>query len=138
MSGGEGRRGALIAIVSTVGFFTLLAVAITHAPGWPEVRRTFFDWGQFKDSLPEISRAFLLNVKIFSIAEVFILVFALLVAIMRSLPGPAALPLRLVGISYAVFFFSIKTILVIAMLGFGAPAFRLKHIPLSTTFLGLV
>jgi polar amino acid transport system permease protein len=138
MSGGEGRRAVLIAVASTVGFFTLLALAITHAPGWPEVRRTFFDWGQFRDSMPEISRAFLLNVKIFSIAEVFILVFALLIAILRSLPGPAALPLRLVGIAYADFFRGVPTILVIAMLGFGAPALRLKHIPLSTTFWGIV
>ena len=37
MSGAEGRRGALIATLSTVVFFTLLAVLITHAPGWPEV-----------------------------------------------------------------------------------------------------
>ena len=138
MSGGEGRRGAAIAVVSTVAVFTVLALLITHAPGWPEVRRTFFDWGQFKGSLPEISRAFLLNVKIFSIAEVFILVFALLLAVLRSLPGPAALPLRLVGIAYADFFRGVPTILVIAMLGFGAPALRLKHIPLSTTFWGIV
>src|SRR5437660_7624668 len=138
MSGGEGSRAVVIAVVSTVGFFTLLALAITHAPGWPEVRRTFFDWGQFKSSLPEISRAFLLNVKIFSIAEVFILVFALLLAVIRSIPGPAALPLRLVGIAYADFFRGVPTILVIAMLGFGAPALRLKHVPLSTTFWGIV
>ena len=138
MSGGEGRRAILVAIVSTVVFFTLLGVAITHAPGWPEVRRTFFDWGQFKNSMPEISRAFLLNVKIFSIAEAFILVFALLLAVIRSLPGPAALPLRLVGIAYADFFRGVPTILVIAMLGFGAPALRLKHVPLSTTFWGIV
>jgi polar amino acid transport system permease protein len=138
MSGGEGRRAILVAIVSTVVFFTLVALAITHAPGWPEVRRTFFDWGQFKDSLPEISRAFLLNVKIFCIAEAFILVFALLLAVLRSLPGPAALPLRLVGIAYADFFRGVPTILVIAMLGFGAPALRLKHVPLSTTFWGIV
>jgi polar amino acid transport system permease protein len=138
MSGGEGRRGVVIASASTILFFTLLLVAITHAPGWPEVRRTFFDWGQFKNSLPEISRAFLLNVKIFSIAEVFILVFALLLAILRSLPGPAALPLRLLGIGYADFFRGVPTILVIAMLGFGAPALRLKHVPLSTTFWGIV
>src|SRR2546429_8956603 len=109
MSGGEGRRGVLIAVVSTVGFFTLLALAITHAPGWPEVRTTFLDWGQFKDSLPEISRAFLLNVKIFCISEVFILLFALVIAIMRGLPGPAALPLRIVGIAYADFFRGVPT-----------------------------
>jgi polar amino acid transport system permease protein len=138
MSGGEGRRSIVIAIVSTVAFFTLLGVLITHAPGWPEVRRTFFDWDQFKDSLPEISRAFLLNVKIFCIAEAFILVFALLLAVLRSLPGPAALPLRLLGIAYADFFRGVPTILVIAMLGFGAPALQIEWIPLSTTFWGIV
>ena len=137
-SGGGAGRSLVIAVVSTVAFFTLLAVVITHAPGWPEVRRTFLDWGEFKSSFPEIARAFLLNVKIFCIAEVLILVFALMVAILRSLPGPAALPLRIVGIAYADFFRGVPTILVIAMLGFGAPALQLNAVPTSTTFWGIV
>jgi polar amino acid transport system permease protein len=128
---------AATAVVSTVVVFGLLAFAISHAPGWPEVRRTFFDWGEFRASLPEIARAFLLNVKIFCIAEVLILVFALVIAIFRSVPGPAALPLRLVGIAYADFFRGVPTILVIAILGFGAPALQL-NIPTSTTFWGIV
>ena len=134
----DGRRGALIATVSTVVFFTALALLITHAPGWPEVRQTFFDWGQFKSSFPEVARAFLLNVKMFCIAEVFILVFALVIAILRSLPGPAALPLRIVGIAYADFFRGVPTILVIAALGFGAPALQLQGVPTSVTFWGIV
>jgi len=137
-SGAEGRRGALIATISTVLFFTALALLITHAPGWPEVKSTFFDWDEFKASLPEVSRAFLLNVKMFCIAEVLILIFALLLAVMRSLPGPAALPLRMLGIAYADFFRGVPTILVIAMLGFGAPALQLKSVPTSTTFWGIV
>jgi len=137
-SGTEGRRGALIAIGSTVLVFTVLVLVVTHAPGWPEVRKTFFDWDQFKDSFPDIVRAFGLNVKIFLIAEAFILVFALLLAVIRSLPGPAALPLRILGIAYADFFRGVPTILVIAMLGFGAPALQIQGIPLSTTFWGIV
>ena len=137
-SGGDGRRSVAIALLSTVVFFVAVAVAITHAPGWPEVRRQFFDWGEFKAPFPEVARAFLLNVKIFCIAEGFILVFALLLAVMRNLPGPAALPLRMLGIAYADFFRGVPTILVIAMLGFGAPALQLKGIPLSTTFWGIV
>ena len=129
---------AATAAVSTVVVFGLLAFAITHAPGWPEVRQTFLDWGQFKATLPEISRAFLLNVKMFCIAEVFILVFALLIAVLRSLPGPAALPLRILGIAYADFFRGVPTILVIATLGFGAPALQLQGVPRSTTFWGIV
>jgi polar amino acid transport system permease protein len=113
-------------------------VVITHAPGWPEVKRTFFDWKEFKASLPEIARAFKLNVRIFCIAEVFILAFALLLAVLRSLPGPVFFPFRLLAIAYADFFRGVPTILVIALLGFGAPALQLKAVPTSTTFWGIV
>jgi len=102
------------------------------------VKRTFFDWDQFKDSMPEIARAFLLNVKMFCIAEVFILVFALVLAVLRSLPGPVFFPLRAIAIVYADFFRGVPTILVIAVLGFGAPALQLQNVPLSTTFWGIV
>src|SRR5207302_7534173 len=132
MSGGEGSRGLAIALASTVVVFALLGLAITHAPGWPEVRRTFFDRHEFAASMPEISRAFLLNVKMFCIAEAFILVFALLLAVLRSLPGPVAFPLRVLGIAYADFFRGVPTILVIALLGFGATALQHRHVPLST------
>jgi polar amino acid transport system permease protein len=138
ISGGEGSRAVAIAVLSTVVFFTVLVILITHAPGWPEVKRTFFDWGQFKDSMPEIASAFLLNVKMFCIAEAFILVFALLLAVIRSLRGPVFFPARALGIAYADFFRGVPTILVIALLGFGAPALQLKHVPLSTTFWGIV
>jgi polar amino acid transport system permease protein len=136
--GGGGRRGVVVALASTVVFFVLLGFAITRAPGWAEVRRTFFDWGYFKDSFPEIARAFLLNVKIFSIAEVFILVFALVLAVVRGLPGPVFFPLRALAIVYADFFRGVPTILVIALLGFGAPGLGLSGVPTSTTFWGIV
>jgi polar amino acid transport system permease protein len=135
---GEGRGGVVVAVISTVVVFGLLAFLITRAPGWPEVRRTFFDWGEFKASFPEIARAFKLNVKIFCIAEVFILAFALLIAVLRSLPGPVFFPLRLIAIVYADFFRGVPTILVIAVLGFGAPGLQLKGVPTSIVFWGIV
>ena len=88
--------------------------------------------------MPEIARAFKLNVKIFCIAEVFILIFALLLAVIRSLPGPVFFPLRALAIVYADFFRGVPTILVIALLGFGAPALQLSGVPTSTTFWGIV
>jgi polar amino acid transport system permease protein len=127
-----------IATLSTIVFFVVVAVAITHAPGWPEVRSTFFDWGQFKSTFPEILHAFKLNVKIFCIAEVFILVFALFIAVLRSLPGPVFFPLRALAIVYTDLFRGIPTILVIAMLGFGAPALGLSYLPKSVIFWGIV
>jgi polar amino acid transport system permease protein len=138
LDAGGDARSVGIALASTICFFVLIGFAITHAPGWHEVRRTFFDWGEFHRSLPEISRAFLLNVKIFCIAEVLILVVALIVAVIRSLPGPVFFPLRALAIAYADFFRGVPTILVIAILGFGAPALSLKGVPTSTTFWGIV
>jgi polar amino acid transport system permease protein len=137
-SGGDGRRSVAIALLSTVVFVAIIVVAITHAPGWSEVRSTFFDWNEFKSTFPGILSAFKLNVKIFMIAEVFILIFALLLAVLRSLPGPVFFPLRAMAIVYADLFRGIPTILVIAVLGFGAPALGLSYIPTSTTFWGIV
>jgi polar amino acid transport system permease protein len=137
-SGVEGRRGVAVALGSSVIFVVLVGIVITHSPGWDEVKRTFFDWDVFKDSLPEIADAFKLNVKIFCIAEVFILAFALVLAVVRSLPGPVFFPLRALAIAYADFFRGVPTILVIALLGFGAPALQVKGIPTSVTFWGIV
>jgi polar amino acid transport system permease protein len=137
-SGGDGRRSVVVAMLSTVVFVALVVVAITHAPGWSEVQSTFFDWGEFKATFPGILSAFKLNVKIFMIAEVFILILALFLAVLRSLPGPVFFPLRAMAIVYADLFRGIPTILVIAVLGFGAPALGLSYIPTSTTFWGIV
>jgi polar amino acid transport system permease protein len=137
-SGGRNRRNVAIALVSTVVFFALVVVLVTHAPGWPAVREQFFNWAEFKRTFPEVARAFVLNIKIFCIAEVFILVFALFLAVLRSLPGPVFFPIRAMAIVYADVFRGIPTILVIAMLGFGAPALGLSHIPTSVTFWGIV
>ena len=72
------------------------------------------------------------------IAEAFILVFALLLAVLRSLPGPVFFPIRALAIAYADFFRGVPTILVIALLGFGAPALAIEGVPTSTTFWGIV
>jgi polar amino acid transport system permease protein len=137
-SGGDGRRSAAVAIASSALFLLVVGFAITRAPGWDEVKSTFFDWGNFKDSFPEIARAFKLNVKIFLIAEVFILIFALVLAVFRSLPGPVFFPLRALAIVYADFFRGVPTILVIALLGFGAPALQVQGVPTSVIFWGIV
>jgi polar amino acid transport system permease protein len=77
-------------------------------------------------------------VKIFLIAEPIILVLALGVAVLRSLPGPAFFPFRLMAIVYADVFRGVPTILVILVLGFGMPALGLSWLPSSETFWGTV
>ena len=130
----EGARGVAIALLSTVVFVTVVVVAVTQSPGWPEVHRVFFDWHDISSSFPEIARAFVLNVKVFLACEVFILAFALLIAVLRGLPGPVFFPLRALAIIYADLARGVPTILVIALLGFGAPALQLQGVPTSRVF----
>jgi polar amino acid transport system permease protein len=89
-------------------------------------------------TFPGIASAFVLNVKIFAISEPLILAIALALAVIRSLPGPVFFPLRALAIAYADFFRGLPTILVITLLGFGAPALGLSGVPTSTTFWGIV
>ncbi len=76
--------------------------------------------------------------KIFCIAEAIILVTALALAVLRSLPGPVFFPIRVLAIAYADFFRGVPTILVIAMLGFGAPVLGISGVPRSTFFWAVV
>ena len=55
---GEGAKGVAIALLSTAVFVTVVVVAVTQSSGWPEVKRSFFDWGDISNSFPDIARAF--------------------------------------------------------------------------------
>jgi polar amino acid transport system permease protein len=133
LGGGAGRNVA-IATVSTIVFFAIGALIVVNSPGWPEVKQKFFDPTDFRESLSPIAHGFVLNIKMFCIAEVLILVFALLLAVLRSLPGPVFFPVRLLAIVYTDLFRGVPTILVVLLLGFGAPSLDLTGVPTSYTF----
>ena len=130
LGGPGGRRSLAIAAVSTVVFFGGLALVVVNSPGWPEVRESFFYWPEFKESFPDILEQFGTNVKLFLIAEVFILAWALVLAVLRSLPGP----LRFLSAAYTDVFRGIPTILLIFLLGFGVPALQITGVPNSVFF----
>lgn len=111
---------------------------MTQSAGWERFKAYFFDWELYRESLPEIADAFLINVKIFLIAEAFILVLALLLAVLRSLAGPVFFPIRALAIVYTDFFRGVPTILVILMLGVGMPALQLEGVPDSEIFWAVV
>jgi polar amino acid transport system permease protein len=132
--GGGSARTTWVAVISTVVFFTVAGLLIVRSTGWPEVRQSFFDVEEFTYALPEILQKFGWNVFIFGVAEVLVLAFALLIAVLRSLPGPVFAPLRILAAAYTDIFRGVPTILVIALLGFGMPALQLKGLPNSDLF----
>jgi len=109
-------------------------LVVINSPGWPKVRASFFNVSEFRSTFPDTARHFLLDVKVFCILEVAILILALGIAVIRSLPGPVFFPLRALAIIYADLARGVPTILVIALLGFGAPALQLQGVPTSRVF----
>ena len=124
----------LIATGMTVVCFVGLALVVTSSPGWPTVRATFFDGFHARAALPDIVDAFWLNVKMFLIAEVFILVLALAIALARVSRSPWLVPIRLTAVVYTDVVRGIPTILLVLLLGFGMPSLQLQGIPNSPFF----
>jgi polar amino acid transport system permease protein len=124
-------RAAVVATVSTLVFFGALVLAVTNAPGWAQVQRSFLNAKFFWGSLPDVVAHFWVNVQLFVIAEVLILVLGLVLAVLRSLPGPVFFPVRLLATFYVDLFRAIPGVLVIYMLGFGIPGLGIAGIPVD-------
>jgi polar amino acid transport system permease protein len=126
LPGSRDARAVVTALASTVVVFTALAVLMVTSPGWDAFKAEFLDGALFRSSFPDIARAFALNIKIFCVSEVLILVLALGIAVIRSLPGPVFFPLRVLAIVYTDIFRGLPTIMVVYMLAFGIPALLLS------------
>lgn len=130
-------RGA-VAAFSTLVVLALVVLLVVTAPGWDRVQRTFFEWQDAKDSARPIAEAFWLNIRLFVVAEVIILVIALLVAVVRVSTSPALAPMRLLATIYTDVFRGTPTLLVVLLVGFGVPALNLTGLPTSLFWLGVV
>jgi polar amino acid transport system permease protein len=133
----RGRRGVLVSVISSLIVIGLLGLLVVNAPGWTEFQALFLDGEQFASSLPRIVRGFALNVLIFLVAEVFVLLLGLVLAVMRSLPGPVFTPIRGMAIVYVDVFRGLPGILVIFILGFGFPGLA-EGVPTSELFWGIL
>ncbi len=130
--------GVLVAVASTVVVFGVLGYVIVTSPGWPSVQESFFNPERFSSSLPHLLTAFWKNIQLFLLGELLILVLALLLAVMRSLPGPAFFPFRLMSVAYVDIFRGLPSILVIYLLGFGIPGLGLPGVTSDEFSWGLV
>ena len=119
-------RSILIATVTTVVVFALIGLGVTSSPGWATVKATFFHWPDARAALPDIWDAIWLNIKMFLIAEVFILVFGMLIAVARVSRSPWLMPVRITAIVYTDVVRGIPTILLVFLLGFGVPSLQLQ------------
>ncbi|HEX6867944.1 MAG TPA: amino acid ABC transporter permease, partial [Candidatus Limnocylindrales bacterium] len=128
----------VITLVSTVAVFTVLAIVIVNAPGWSELQASFFDIPRIVEAMPDLIEGFWTNVRLFLIAEALVLVLGLVVALVRSLPGPALFPFRLIATVYVDIFRAVPGIVWIFLLGFGLPSLGIEGMPKDEFFWAVV
>jgi polar amino acid transport system permease protein len=112
-----------------IAFAVLFLTANNHA-----VIEKFFNPGVLRSSAPEVLRGFLVNVELFLIAEVLVLPWALFVACLRMLPGPAARPIRGLAIGYVDLFRGLPAVVAIYLIAFGFPIAGLPVLGSMTGF----
>lgn len=110
---------------------------ILSSDTWPAVQKQFFNPTNFREVFPDIAGAFWLDIQMFLVAEVMILAFALVLAMIRALRGPAFFPLRALVVVFIDLIRGVPIILLILLLGFGIPAMQLRGVPNSPLFWGV-
>jgi polar amino acid transport system permease protein len=86
-----------------------------------QVSRTFFDLPLIIEFSGMVAWAFLTNILIFICAEIFVLIWGLIVAVARMMPGEAGRPVRFLAMSYCDIFRGFPVIITVYLVGFGIP-----------------
>lgn len=113
----------------------ILWLALANKGG---VAVTFFQSRAFRLSFPEMIRGFWTNIWVALVAQIFVLIFGLILAIMRMLPGRAGAPLRFIAIMYCDIFRAIPAIVTIYLIVFGLPLAIPATAKWPLTYLGIL
>ena len=86
------------------------------------VGKTFFLLPLMREKWWLVTKSFFLNnLFIFVVAEILVLVWGLVVALARMLPGPAGKPIRALAIIYCDVFRGLPAVVTLYLIGFGIP-----------------
>lgn len=137
----RGRRAIAVSALSTAALLAVLVALFLFAPGSAQVRHTFFNLSEARTAflgnpgagIFSEAQLLLLNIEMFLVAEVLILLLAMVIAMVRQLQGPVTFPLRMLAIAYTDFFRGVPLILVIYSIGFGVPALSLAGVSTQPT-----
>lgn len=128
----------LISAAMIVLVFGALAWAITSAEQWPRIRAQFFNPDHMIAAFPRVLRGFWINLQVWLAILACIAVWALVLAVLRSLRSPWFAPFRLMVVLYIDLFRGLPALLLVILFGFGIPALQLPGLPNSGLFWGSV
>jgi len=93
------------------------------------VGRTFFLLPLIHDKFLQVLQRFVfVNIFVFVVAEILVLVWGLVVALARMMPGPAGRPIRALATLYCDIFRGLPAIVTLYLIGFGIPTSGLPEI----------
>jgi polar amino acid transport system permease protein len=136
---GEWRQAVvptLISMVSVIVVFGLLVWLVTSSPQWPRVQLQFFSFDNMVAAFPRVLSGFGISLGIWLSALACISVWALVLAVLRSLRSPWFTPFRLMVVVYIDIFRGIPALLLVLLFGFGIPALNLPGLPNQALFWG--
>jgi polar amino acid transport system permease protein len=99
----------------------ILAIALFIIANNVAVGMTFFKLSLIWSSKWLVISAFGTNIYIFCIAEILVLVWGMVVAVARLIPGEAGRPIRMIATAYTDVFRGLPAIITIYLVGFGLP-----------------
>jgi polar amino acid transport system permease protein len=127
-----------VSTASVMLLFGALAFWIGSAEEWPRIRAQFFNLAAMADAAPKVVAGFWINMQVWLVLMVAIGLWALVLAVLRSLKGPWFAAPRLFVILYIDLFRGLPALLLVLLFGFGIPALRLPGLPTSGLFWGAV
>lgn len=113
------REAALTSLGYSAAVFVLACLVAFAVTNDGAIAHTFLRGSFIANAWVDVLKAFWVNVRVAIGAEILVLVFGLVIAIMRMLPGRAGRPLRVLAILYADVFRAIPGIIVLYLVGFG-------------------
>ncbi|MEN9231510.1 MAG: amino acid ABC transporter permease [Thermostichus sp. DG02_5_bins_236] len=123
-----------ISVVSVVVVFGGLAWLVGSSEQWPRIQRQFFNGSAMVEAFPAVLRGFWTNLAVWGVVLCCIALWALVLAVFRSLNGPWFAPLRLFTVVYVDLFRGLPALLLVLLFGFGIPALQIPGLPRTSLF----
>ena len=126
----------MISVSTVLGVILILRAVIIRAEQWPRIKEQFFNLEVIIEVFPKVLHGFGINMSVWGVALVVIALWALLLAVMRSLNGPWFTPLKVFSIVYIDLLRGLPSLLLVLLFGFGMPALQIPGLPKSSLFWG--
>ncbi len=118
----DAKEKSWIAIGYSVAAAIVFAFGLFVISNDIAVGRIFLDFHVMGETFHLVVVAFWENIKIFTAAEILVLIWGLLIAVARLAPGRAGAPVRLIATAYVDLFRGLPAIISIYLVGFGLPS----------------